>query len=101
MVGSQFQSETLQEILASISTPKWDNRQICCVVDGLDECNLVDRTEMLRFFKRLVEPPSRFKLICLSRPNHDIEKSLRRTHLIILQQQIERIVDAGLNSIPL
>ena len=58
---------------------------------------------MLRFFKRLVEPPSRFKLICLSRPNHDIEKSLRCTHLIILQQQnlsdIEWIVDAGLNSI--
>lgn len=103
-----FRWETLQEILLSISTSEGDNRQIFCVVDGLDESDyeggdLEARAETLHFFNQLVMSPSRFKLICLSRPSLDIGKGFRHAHSIILQQvnlsDIEQIVDAGLSSI--
>ena len=80
----------LREILLRFSTSQGDSRRICCVVDGLDESDSGDedlgsRAGMLRFLKRLVKPPSRFKFICLSRDSIDIEKILRDTHSIILQ----------------
>ena len=102
------QGKILQKILLSISTSEGNNRQIYCVVDGLDESDYGDedlgsRAETLRFFNQLVKSPSRFKLICLSRPSLDIGKSLRRAHLIILQEvnlsDIEQLVDAGLSAI--
>ena len=105
---SASQSDILQRILTTISTSQENHRQICCLVDGLDESKSSDQAlesleEMLLFFKRLVGPSSRFKLICLSRSVHVIEKSLRHTYSIILQQEnlsdIEQIVDAGLSSI--
>ena len=100
-----YLSDIIQKVLISIGFSNRNNRQICCVVDGLDESHFRDRDlesreEMLLFFKRLVKPPSIFKLICLSRPNDDIKKSLRHYPSIVLQQlnlsDIEKIVDAGL-----
>ena len=101
-------SKTIQKILKSIGCSNDNNRQICCVVDGLDESHFRDRDlksreEMLHFFKRLAEPPSIFKFICLSRPSHDIDKRLQDCPTIILQQlnlsDIEQIVDSGINMV--
>ena len=93
----------LVQILLSISRASGGLPRVYCVLDGLDESLLLSRKDMLSFLKDLVEPPSRVKVICLSRPAEDVEKTLRRCYRINLQQvnysDIVKIVDAGLGSL--
>ena len=93
----------LVQILLSISRASGGLPRVYCVIDGLDESQSLSRSDMLSFLKDLVEPPSRVKVICLSRPAEDIEKTLRRCYRINLQQvnysDIVKIVDAGLGSL--
>lgn len=93
----------LVQTLLSISRASGGLPRVYCVLDGLDESQLLSRSDMLSFLKDLVEPPSRVKVICLSRPAEDIEKTLRRCYRINLQQvnysDIVKIVDAGLSSL--
>ena len=93
----------LAQILLSISRASGGLPRVYCVLDGLDESQLLSRSDMMSFLKDLVEPPSRVKVICLSRPAEDIEKTLRRCYRINLQQvnysDIVKIVDAGLSSL--
>ena len=93
----------LVQILLSISRASGGLPRVYCVLDGLDESQLLSRSDMMSFLKDLVEPPSRVKVICLSRPAEDIEKTLRRCYRISLQQvnysDIVKIVDAGLSSL--
>ena len=93
----------LVQILLSISRASGGLPRVYCVLDGLDESLLLSRKDMLSFLKDLVEPPSRVKVICLSRPAEDVERTLRRCYRINLQQvnysDIVKIVDAGLSSL--
>ena len=93
----------LVQILLSISRASGGLSRVYCVLDGLDESLLLSRKDMFSFLKDLVEPPSRVKVICLSRPAEDVEKALRRCYRVNLQQvnysDIVKIVDAGLSSL--
>ena len=93
----------LVQVLLSISRASGGLPRVYCVLDGLDESQLLSRSDMMSFLKDLVELPSRVKVICLSRPSEDIEKTLRRCYRINLQQvnysDIIKIVDAGLSSL--
>ena len=93
----------LVQVLLSISRVSGGLPRVYCVLDGLDESRLLSRSDMLSFLKDLVAPPSRVKVICLSRPAEDIEKMLRRCYRINLQlvncSDLVKVVDAGLSSL--
>ncbi len=97
-----WETEVLMEALLHLKVPGKDTAPICCIVDGLDESK--DDTRFAfkigSFFNGLLEQPSRFKIIVLSRPISKLEKAFRQSHRIILQEanfsDINKIINAGL-----
>lgn len=106
---------SLPEVLLCLAGIEEDAPPILCVIDAMDESQDTSglssspgfdtSTEhlegILNLFLSIVNiPSSRIKVLVLSRPNRQIEKSLKYSHRIILEyantKDIEMIADAGL-----
>ncbi|KAG4428205.1 hypothetical protein IFR05_016312 [Cadophora sp. M221] len=106
---------SLPEVLLCLAGIEEDPPSILCVIDAMDESRdtsglysppgLDTSTghlrEILNLFLTIVNvPSSRIKVLVLSRPNRQIEKSLKHSHRIVLEyantRDIEMIADAGL-----
>lgn len=71
---------TLWNILTEAATDKRNSGNVICIIDGLDECEMVTQVQLIRSFVRFYqnETPNRngplLKLLVTSRPDRAIEK---------------------------
>lgn len=69
-----------QQLCALLSDTIGHSAPMCILIDGLDECDMtsgVARTDILAWVLSLVEHPAAPRLFVTSRPDHDIEESVK------------------------
>ena len=105
----RWSTDQLRAVLSRMAAAGDNGPQIVSVVDDMDESEGMprhdrSREQILSLFSSLVNE-SRIKMIVLSRPARVIEREFRYCHHIVLedenQNDIDRVVDAGLRSLVL